>query len=400
MQKLELPEPSAAEKNQSNKLTELIRQRIDEAGGWIPFDAYMQMALYTPGLGYYSGGQQKFGEQGDFITSPEVSPLFARSLAQPVAKLLNKIPGGKIIEFGAGSGKLALELLKELQTLEQLPDRYYIVELSAELQLRQREYIESRAPELVTCVQWLTALPEKSLDAVVIANEVLDAMPVKRFSYQDVQLMQLGIACRNNTLQLEYKNADENLQTKVNELDIEVIKQASAGINAQQHAKYASEINCYISPWISALSNCINTGAVYIIDYGYVEREYYSAERNMGTFMGYFRHRAIDAPLWYPGLQDLTAFVNFTAVAEAALKNDFDVDGFTSQGNFLINCGLADILEQTETASNREYLMLAQQMKTLSLPGEMGERFKVLGLSKGLDDNMPGFELRDMRYSL
>lgn len=400
MQKLDLPEPSEAEKNQSYKLTELIRLRINEADGWIPFDEYMQIALYAPGLGYYSGGQQKFGEQGDFITSPEVSPLFARSLAQPVAKLLNNIPDSQIIEFGAGSGKLAADLLKELQSLKQLPDRYFIVELSAELQQRQREYIELRVPELAACVQWLTALPESPLNAVVLANEVLDAMPAKRFSYQAGQLKQLGIEQKNNNLKLKYKNADEYLQAKIKTLDIEIIKQTQPGLKSQPLAEYSSEVNCNIGPWISALSSCIKKGAVYIIDYGYVRTEYYSAQRNMGTFMGYYRHRAVDAPLWYPGLQDLTAFVDFTAVAEAAIKNDFDVDGFTSQGNFLVNCGIADIVEQTETGSSRDYLLLAQQMKTLSLPGEMGERFKVLGLSKGLDDNVPGFELRDLRYSL
>ena len=391
MQKLDLPEPSDFEKEHSEKLITLIKKQILSAGGWISFDEYMRSALYAPGLGYYSGGQHKFGEQGDFITSPEVGALFAQTLARPVSRVIKDIPGASVIEFGAGSGKLAADMLAELKHLQQLPDRYLIVELSAELQLRQKETIRQKVPELLERVHWLNRLPEKPLNAVVLANEVLDAMPVKRFLYQDGQLQQLGVEVSEQGLVCRYRNADEMLQQKFNELNIDQVLKDQV---------YSSEINLQIEPWVKSVSECINKGAVYLIDYGYARSEYYSAERSMGTFMGYYRHRSIDAPLWYPGLQDLTAFVDFTTVAEAAVENGFDVDGYTSQGNFLINCGLAEIVEGISTETDIEYLKLVQQMKTISLPGEMGERFKVLGLSKGLDDNVPGFEMRDMRYCL
>jgi len=391
MQTLDLPTPTIDEVEHSRKLSEVIKREITDAGGWIDFEHYMQLALYAPGLGYYTAGAQKFGEQGDFITSPEISPLFAQTLANPIAKLLAKIPAAKIIEFGAGSGKLAADLLLALQTLKKLPDEYLIIELSAELQQRQREIILQKAPDLLDRVQWLSHLPETSINAIVIANEVLDAMPVKRFTLKDKRIKLLGVEVCEQTLKLSYKEADEKIKDKVDLLEIEID-------NAD--LVYSSEINLQIRPWVKSLSQCINIGAVYLIDYGYPRSEYYSEERHMGSFLGYYRHRSIDAPLWYPGLQDLTAFVDFTEVAEAAIENGFDVDGFTSQGNFLINAGLAGVVENVKTDTDIQRLQIVQQMKTLSLPGEMGERFKVIGLSKGLDENVPGFELRDFRYRL
>jgi len=391
MQTLDLPTPSINEIQHSQKLVDLIKKEIQDAGGWIDFEQYMQLALYAPGLGYYSGGAQKFGEQGDFITSPEVSPLFAQTLAQPVAKLLNKIAKAKIIEFGAGSGKLAADLLLALAELEQLPEEYFIIELSAELQQRQQQTIQQKAPELLERVRWLSKLPESSVNAIVIANEVLDAMPVKRFMLKGEEVRELGVEIDEDRLQLNYKDAGDEFTEQVKTLEID--------IGNSEH-EYSSEINCNINPWVKSLSRCINKGAIYLIDYGYPRSEYYSEERCMGTFLGYYRHRSIDEPLWYPGLQDLTAFVDFTDIALAAVENGFDVDGFTSQGNFLINAGLADIVENIKTETEIQRLQVVQQMKTLSLPGEMGERFKVIGLSKGLDENVPGFELRDFRYRL
>lgn len=389
MQTLDLPEPTDNEKVQSRKLNEIIKQSIADAGGWIDFDQYMRLALYEPGLGYYSGGVQKFGEQGDFITSPEVSPLFAQSLANPVAAVFEEITDARIIEFGAGSGKLAADLLLSLQEQNKLPEEYLIIELSAELQQRQKETIKKIAPELCDRVRWLSFLPEKPVNAVVIANEVLDAMPVKRFLIKDNNIQLLGVEIFEQELRLSYKDTDKKTTDHIDLLSIESSGQT-----------YSSEINLNIEPWIKSLSQCINKGAVYLIDYGYPRSEYYSEERHMGTFLGYYRHRSIDEPLWYPGLQDLTAFVDFTAVAEAAIKNNFDVDGFTSQGNFLINSGLASIVEKIRADSEIKRLQIVQQMKTLSLPGEMGERFKVIGLSKGLEENIPGFEVRDFRYRL
>jgi len=391
MQALDLPQPSADEIAHSQKLSELIKQKIIAAGGWIDFEQYMQLALYAPGLGYYSAGAQKFGEQGDFITSPEVSPLFAQTLANPLANLLKKIPDAKIIEFGAGSGKLAADLLLSLDVLKKLPSEYLIIELSAELQQRQQQTLHKMAPALLSRVRWLTQLPDTPLNAIVIANEVLDAMPVQRFTFKKKQLEQLGVEIIENELQLAYQKAPAFLMDKINAVN-ENFKHVDYNYN--------SEINCQIKPWIKAVSQCINKGAMYLIDYGYPRSEYYSEDRHIGTFLGYYKHRSMDAPLWFPGLQDLTAFVDFTEVAEAAIENGFDVDGFTSQGNFLMNAGLSNIVENIKIDNEIQRLKIMQQMKTLTLPGEMGERFKVMGLSKGLDENIAGFEFRDSRYRL
>ncbi len=393
MQPLDLPQPTDDEIEQSQKLSQLIAQHIIDAGGWIDFEQYMQLALYTPGLGYYSGGKQKFGEQGDFITSPEVSSLFAQTLANPIAKVLHNLTDShaSVLEFGAGSGKLAADLLLALEAKNQLPKKYIIIELSAELQHRQRQTIEQKAAHLIDRVEWLSSFPDSPFNGVVIANEVLDAMPVMRFSLLHKKIKLLGVECKNNAFELVYKAANKTAVKKIEALAIDFSYNDDA---------YTSEVNNLIAPWIKSLSHCVNKGAVYIIDYGYPRSEYYSSDRHMGTFMGYYRHRSLDAPLWYPGLQDLTAFVDFTEVAEAALENDFDVDGFTSQGNFLINAGLSDIVESKNNITELERLKIIQQMKTLSLPGEMGERFKVIGLSKGLNENVPGFECRDFRYRL
>jgi len=390
MQSVNLPQPTDIEKQHSAKLVELIAQRIEQAGGWISFADYMQLALYAPGLGYYSAGLHKFGEAGDFITAPEIGSLFARSLARPVSQLLADIPVASLLEFGAGSGQLAADLLAELNSLGQLPERYLIVELSAELRQRQQQTLQQQVPELLHCVHWLDQLPDTAQNLIVIANEVLDAMPVTRFSIKDGKVYEQGVSLNEGELKLQSRLADASLQQQVEALQIET----APGV------EYQSEINRAIAPWLESVAACIEQGAIYLIDYGYTRSEYYCAERHMGTFIGYYRHRALDAPLWYPGLQDLTAFVNFTAVAEAALQAGLDVDGFTSQGNFLLDCGLTDVVQATDTASETGQLQLSQQMKTLSLPGEMGERFKVIGLSKGLKQNVPGFSLRDLRYSL
>lgn len=391
MQTIDLPEPTSEQKQHSERMSDCVRQLIKASGGWISFERYMQTVLYTPALGYYSAGQQKFGEQGDFITSPETGSLFAQSLARPVSRVLDELNDACVIEFGAGSGKLAADLLKALQLLGRLPERYLIIELSAELQQRQQQTIQQAVPELLARVEWLSELPAIPVNAVVLANEVLDAMPVQRFCWHKDSLQELGVSLQDNELRLVFRDAG-------NELKAAVETRIPAAFSSER--PYCSEINPHIYPWINAIADCLKNGAVLLVDYGYPREEYFNEQRHMGTFMGYYRHRALDDPLWYPGLQDLTAFVDFTEVAEAALAAGFDVDGFTSQGNFLLNCGLDKIVEQIECKSETERLQLIQQVKTLSLPGEMGERFKVLALSRGLEHNVPGFELRDQRYRL
>ena len=392
MQKLDLPEPTAAEKQHSNALLETVRQQIEAAGGWIDFARYMELALYAPGLGYYSAGQQKFGETGDFITAPEVSPLFAQTLARPIAEILSSMENACIVEFGAGSGKLAMDLLMELQQQASLPEKYLIIELSAELKQRQQRMLQNKLPELYDRIQWLDRLPDDSLNAVVLANEVLDAMPVQRFVKTEQGVSALGVSWQSDGLCFATKPATQNLQQKIQHIEQD--------IERTLNADYSSEINLNVQPWLQAISNMLNQGAVYLIDYGYPRSEYYSMDRYMGTMMCYYQHRALDDVFCFPGLMDITAFVDFTAVAEAGLETGFDINGFTSQANFLINCGLAERVEKNMSDDIKKQLPLVQQMKTLTLPSEMGERFKVMGLNKNLDLILPGFGIRDFRNRL
>ena len=384
---LDLPEPDLDARQHSQALTDVIVREIKAAGGWIDFSQYMTLALYAPGLGYYSAGLQKFGEGGDFITAPELSPLFAQSLANPVAAVLSDMAGGNIIEFGAGSGVLAAGLLAELHLKQQLPERYFIIELSAELKQRQQQTLNQRVPELMDRVEWLDALPEQPLKAVVLANEVLDAMPVRRFVKMGNEVQALGVAISDDGLVLRPGETDTDLQQAVDHVEEDIGHQLAPA--------YRSELNLNIEPWLRSLADALLQGAVYLIDYGYPRSEYYLPERDMGTFMCYYRHRTHDDALWYPGLQDMTAFVDFTAVAEAALAAGFEIAGFTSQSNFLLDSGMAELLERQMPDSEKERIALVQQMKSLTLPTEMGERFKVMALDKNLPGIIPGFRLRD-----
>ena len=395
MLKLHLPEPEQQARQHSEQLQHIICQSINHNSPepHIDFARFMDMALYQPGLGYYSAGLQKFGPQGDFITAPEISPLFAQTLANPVGEGLQQMERGNIIELGAGSGRLAVALLKRLQQLEQLPERYFILELSASLQQRQQQLIQQQIPELQDRIHWLDSLPEQKINAIVIANEVLDAMPVQRFTIQQGTVNKIVVVeTPQQGLQLKTTKADDQLT--------EAVRHIENDLQQTFNSPYQSEINFHIQPWLAALSNSLNQAAIFLIDYGYHRKEYYSPARHMGTLMCYYQHRSHDNALRYPGLQDITAFVDFTALAEAALDTGFDVDGYTSQGNFLLASGLPQLLEESMTDDIQQQIQLAQQVKTLTLPSEMGERFKVMALSKNLQKNITGFELRDFRDRL
>lgn len=392
MTQLDLPEPDPAAQHHSAQLVDFIRSEIVANGGWLDFARYMQLALYAPGLGYYAAGAQKFGMSGDFVTAPEISPLFAETLAMPVAQCLSHMQQACVLEFGAGSGRLAGHLLLQLEKQHALPERYCIVEISAELKQRQAQTIARIAPLLLPRVTWLDRLPETPVNAVVLANEVLDAMPVQCFVKQNRSFLQLGVQLHNGQLHLHTGNMDVEFHQRIAALEQELAMSWCEG--------YCSEINFNIQPWLVSLARSLNQGAIYLLDYGYPRSEYYLPERNQGTLMCYYQHRSFDDPLRYPGLQDITAFVDFTSVAEAAQAADMEVDGFTSQGNFLLASGLPDLLQQKLSNNERDNLCWIQQAKTLTLPSEMGERFKVMGLSKNLDITLPGFSLHDMRYRL
>ena len=354
-------------------------------GGWIPFDQYMQMALYTPGLGYYSGNLAKFGAQGDFITAPEMGDLFAKCLAIQVAEILKNLKQGVLLEFGAGSGALAADLLNELAILDALPELYLILDLSGDLRARQEETIKARAGKHFARVKWLNSLPEH-FSGVVIANEVLDAMPVRVFE-QDASdaVVEMGVGAGDadagkgeSPIRWVARTADPELAAAVHALGLQF-----------DGTSYRSEVSFQASAWVQSLAEELDQGVVLLIDYGFREAEYYHPDRTQGTLMCHYQHRAHPDPFYEPGEQDITAHVDFTAIALAAKHAGFDLAGYATQGAFLLSTGLLEQIPLDATV--KQQLELAQQIKKLTLPHEMGELFKVLALSKNYAFSLSGF---------
>lgn len=395
-----LPEPNIKEKDRSRLLCAHIKQLCQSLnsgqGGSIPFSEFMQQALYAPGLGYYSGGLQKFGATGDFITAPEVSPFFSQCIARQAAEVLNNFESPKLLEFGAGSGAMATDLLLELERLGQLPEQYLIIELSSELVQRQKETISNKAAHLLERVVWLDALPEEPFNGIIVANEVLDAMPVEcfRISGEDVEV--LVIDSEQEKFVSRYIKADESIVSKVRTIESRLKESRLDPLSDG----YCSEYNPSIQPWLMSLHQVLNQGIVLLIDYGYPVSEYYHEERVTGSMMCHYQHRAHPNPLWYPGLQDITAFVDFTDVAYSAVAAGFDISGYTSQAAFLMASGLDELYQSQASNDPKQQLILSQQIKTLTLPSEMGERFKVMALSKNYDEPLSGFVMQDLRNRL
>lgn len=371
-----LPAPSAAAQAHSHALMHLIQAEITQKGP-MPFARFMEMALYQPGLGYYRCGTQKFGEGGDFVTAPEISPLFSQCLARQCGEVITILGGGDILELGAGSGVMVADILAELEKTQQLPTHYYILELSAELAARQRTLLQKRLPHLFHRVVWLDRLPSSPLTGVIIGNEVLDAMPIHKFSIQQ------GIQ--------EYcvVNAKEGFQWQIHSpLTMQLCKQVEA-LHCDFEEGYESEINLNLSPWLAGLSAILKHGVLLLMDYGFPAREYYHPDRHMGTVMCHYQHRAHDNPLILVGLQDITAHVDFTAVAKAAIEHGLQVEGYTTQAWFLLNCGLTENLPVNSDPKTQ--LKINQQIRMLTLPSEMGELFKVIALTKNYLSPLLGF---------
>jgi SAM-dependent MidA family methyltransferase len=379
-----LPTPPPELQAHSGKLMQVIRQEIERNHGAISFQRYMELALYAPGLGYYSAGLKKFGAEGDFVTAPEISPLFSHCVAKQCEQVLKTLDQADILEFGAGSAIMAAELLTYLQQKNCLPDHYYIIEISADLRARQQDYLKSRLPQFYDRIVWLDQLP-KNFRGVILANEVLDAMPIERFQLENQQINQYYVAWENNSFVWKIKPADEMLAREITELAI-------------QNYPYISEINLLTAPWINSISECLSQGLILLIDYGFPQHEYYFPDRSMGTLMCHYRQYAHTDPLILTGLQDITAHVDFTAVAEAAVQSQLKVAGFTSQAAFLLSLGLLDLANNNEDV--RAKFNINQQIQKLTSPAEMGELFKVMALTKDLNLPLHGFALHDQRHRL
>ena len=370
-----LPSPDSFAAEHSARLQALIAREIEAAGGWIPFDRYMELALYAPGLGYYAAGARKFGDSaagGDFVTAPEISPLFASALAAQVAQVFEHLPA-RIVEFGAGSGVLARDLLDGLAARGIEVERYSIVELSPDLAARQQALLDRRG------VAWLTRPPGK-FEGVMIANEVLDVMPVKAFAKRGGMAAERGVGLERGQLVLAERAAGRELSDAVAAIEAEVGALPDG---------YGSEVGLAAAAWMRSAAAWLARGALLAIDYGFPRREYYHPQRLMGTLMCHYRHHAHADPLWLPGLNDVTAHVDFTAMADAAHEGGLDVLGYTSQAHFLLNCGLLEQLGADHSAQR------ANEAQRLLSEAEMGELFKVLAVGRGIERPLLGFARGD-----
>lgn len=374
----ELPQPSEDQIEHSTRLIQRIVDHIESAGGVISFYDYMQHCLYEPGLGYYSAGAAKFGAAGDFVTAPEVSPLFAQTLANHAASLFAQGLDHSILEFGAGTGRLCVDFVQRLNDLAVPWSSYQILEPSPDLQQRQREYLQQHlTAEDMQRVEWINTLPQ-GFNGLVLGNEVLDAMPVN-VVLKDQTWVELGVG-------FDQQKFVWKLYSQTGDA-VQALQQIDADNTLAEN--YCTEVNLNYSAWCHSLAVACDRAVVLLVDYGYDQNQYYHPSRNTGTLMCFYQHRAHPDPFIYPGLQDITAFVDFDALAEAALEAGFTLSGMTTQAQFLMNNGLLELV-QSQPQDELQQLAVAQQVKTLTLPGEMGEKFKVIGMQKSLNLDMKG----------
>jgi SAM-dependent MidA family methyltransferase len=394
-----LPEPPEELKSLSGQLASVIHAKI-AANGPIPFSDYMEMALYEPGLGYYSAGLQKFGEGGDFVTAPQIGDVFARCLSRQVeqvgTRLCQETSGQyEIVEVGAGSGQLAADLLRALED-SRPPRRYRILERSAHLRQVQEETLRRAVPQWMDRIQWLDEPPAAQWHGILLANEVLDALTVERFCIETDRFSQLQVA--NGPDGFEWHRGDCPVGMK------EQVRHVLDDLEQQPGAGFCSEINTKLSAWLKTVTASLGKGVALFIDYGYTRHDYYQPQRSDGTLICHYRHRAHGDPFIWPGLTDISASVDFTALAEAADFCELEVCGYTTQAMFLLACGLDELLVEFQLLSERDRLKKHNQVRHLTLPGEMGERFQVMALGRGLDEDLSekllGFSMADYCHKL
>ncbi len=402
LQQADLPEPSADARAASEALTRIIAAEIAACGGWMSFARYMELALYAPGLGYYSGGSHKFGdyhEGGDFLTAPELTPLYGRALARQVAPIL-AASSPLVMEAGAGSGKLAADLLLALDALGCTPERYQILELSGELRARQQATLAEQAPQFADRVEWLDELPEK-FSGCLVGNEVLDAMPTHALRWEDKDgedgdgegsepnVLERGVGLDDGHLVVAERPATGALLAAARAMPV--------------LAPYRGEISLAARAWVSELARRLEKGAMLLIDYGLPRHELYHPQRDGGTLRCHYRHRVHEDAFWFPGLSDITSHVDFTAVAEAGFDSGLDVLGYISQANFLLNCGIGELLGQEVGAggtATKTDLRARGAVNVLISPNEMGELFKVIALGRGVPGPLAGFARGDRVHVL
>ena len=375
MHAAELPSPDPQALATSRALLERLSAELESAGNWISFARYMELVLYEPGLGYYASGARKLGAGGDFVTAPELSPLFGRTLARQVRELLR--PGDAVLEFGAGSGALAEVLTSEMPGVE-----YQVLETSPELKQRQQQKLGGR-------VQWLDRLPGR-FRGVMLANEVVDAMPVHAIAWTRKGVMERGVCANEGQLAWCDRLADGLVLSESEKISLEI---PSSG-------RYESELALAARGWMRSLGAILERGAILVVDYGFPAHEYFHPQRSMGTLACHYRHRVHGDPFYLPGLQDVTAHVDFSALARAAADAGLELLGFAGQAQFLVNCGITDLLAGENPGDPKRYLPAAAAAQKLLSPSEMGELFKVLAVGKGVTEPLTGFGRGDRGAAL
>ena len=388
-----LPEPGADERAHSEKLSALIRDEIGACGA-LPFSRFMELCLYAPGLGYYSAGRTKFGAAGDFVTAPELGSLFARCIAGALAPTLRDLgEAADFLELGGGSGAFALAAMQELAALDAVPRQYLILEPSADLRERQREHIAAGlSPELAARFEWILRPPQENWRGVLFANEVIDALPVTRFSVQDGQFHEEHVTVDGERFVRIDRPADA--------LIAGALRHVERTLDAPFANGYRSEILPQLPYWMQAVLGSLEAGVALFVDYGYPRREFYLPQRDDGTLVCHYRHRAHADPLHWPGLQDITAFVDFTALAEAGVGAGLDFVGYAPQGQFLLASGLPALIADFPESIEPERLRLVAETKRLTLPGDMGERFQAIAFSRGVEGALPGLRAFDLSRRL
>jgi len=378
-----LPPLLPEEEAHSLAVTRMIRERIADAGGWLPFEAFMELALYAPGLGYYSAGARKIGAGGDFTTAPEISDLFSLCVARQCAEVLAQT-GGSILELGAGTGRMAATVLEHLASLDALPERYAILEVSADLRDRQRMRIEQLPESLQRRVVWFDTLPVQPMRGVILANEVLDALPCHRLAVANGRVLASGVSAGEASALVERERpADAELAAEWNRITRDLPYELPDG--------YRTELCLRVAPWIASLGDTLERGVMLLFDYGLPRAHYYHPQRAEGTLRCHFKQRAHDNPYINVGVQDITAWVDFTRVAEAADAALLGVHGFATQAAFLLGLGIEGLVTHPR---------LASEARQLLMPGEMGEAFKAMALTRGFDERLSGFSVQDLRHLL
>jgi SAM-dependent MidA family methyltransferase len=368
----------------------LVRQ-ITAAGGWLSFERFMDLALYAPGSGYYSGGTTKLGHAGDFTTAPEISRLFGACLGVQCAEILRQLDAGSILEIGAGSGRMAAQILERLESLRALPEHYSILEISADLRERQRSLLQERVPHLASRVRWLDRPPEQPFDGVILANEVVDALPVARFRWRANGVEELGVAIENGYFTWAARPANAKMTEECRRL-------YAAGGGWEDG--YVSEYCARVPAWTKAVTQALHKGAALWFDYGLPRAQYYLPERHDGTLLCHYRHRVHGDPFLAVGLQDITAWVDFTLLAEASREAGFELAGFATQAHFLAGIGIDNEMRLMAGGDEHHFARLANEARQLMMPGEMGERFKAMAWLRGVSIPLSGFALQDLRHTL